>query len=330
MPQLLAVPGIGYQLARAIRSAPRTSRVDPIIECCREHQVQIWTPGDSRYPELLREIHDPPGILFARGQEVSSSLPRIAIVGMRRPSPYGLRTAYQLALELAETGFTIVSGLARGIDGAAHRGALAAGGRTLAILGSGVLRIYPSEHAKLAASIRQQGTLLSEFAPRTAPARGAFPRRNRLISGLSLAVIVVEAAERSGALISARHAADQGRDVLAVPGRIDSHHARGCHLLLKDGAALVESTEDVLQALGPTISPPHLRQPSPCTEPKKPSLNARQQKILELVNDEATSIDLVVQRSGFTTGEVLATISTLEMHQYLERVGGHYVARRPG
>ena len=187
--------------------------------------------SNPSYPRLLNEIDDPPGILFSLGDIQSSDALAMAIVGTRHATHYGLRQAERLATGLARSGLTIVSGLARGIDAAAHRGALSAGGRTLAVLGSGILNLYPPEHAELAGQIARQGALISEAPPRRAPFSGAFPQRNRLISGLSLGVIVVEAAERSGALISARHGMEQNREVFAIPGRIDSRASAGCHAL---------------------------------------------------------------------------------------------------
>lgn len=319
---------MGEKLCRAIVTDQQESLAHDIIDCCQQQRIEILIPGDTGYPTLLREIHDPPGVLFCRGQLAPADSLCIALVGMRRPSQYGLRTARRLAEDLSRAGFTIVSGLARGIDQAAHEGALATAGRTLAVLGSGVLNIYPAEHRQLATRIIKQGAVLSEFPPRQAPCPGAFPQRNRLISGLSLAVIVVEAATRSGALISARHATEQGREVLAVPGHIDSPRARGCHLLLKDGAALVESATDVLQALGPLAHPATSPGGQTVLHPRELELNCQEQEVLELVEDRATSIDMIVQRSGLSTARVLATISALEMHRLLERLSGQYVVRR--
>ena len=326
--ELQAVPGMGRKISREITSTAQEPLVEQIIRCCQQHQIEILIPSDARYPPLINEIHNPPAVLFCRGTLTVGDSLSIAIVGMRRASQYGLRTAYRLAEELSHAGFTIVSGLARGIDGAAHRGALSTGARTLAVLGSGLLNIYPSDHQKLAETITRCGALLSEFAPLSPPPRGAFPQRNRLISGLSLGVIIVEAAKRSGALITARHAMEQDREVLAVPGRIDSHHARGCHLLLKDGAALVESAADVLEALGPLAHPVTDPLGRPLRDPRELTLNPQEQAVLNLIDDRATSIDLIVQRSGLPAARVLATISALEMHQLLDRLSGQYVVRR--
>ena len=326
--QLETVAGLGTKIAHLLSYHRQPEVVDQILHCCHQHQVEILLSTDETYPTRLKEIHDPPGVLFCRGPLKPPDALGIAIVGMRRPSHYGLQTAYRLAEELSRAGFTIVSGLARGIDAAAHRGALAAGGRTLAILGSGVLNTYPREHQELAESITTQGAVLSEFPPLNPPTRGAFPQRNRLISGLSLGVIVVKAASRSGALISARHALEQGREVLAVPGQIDSHRARGCHLLLKDGASLVESATDVLETLGPLAQPVINRQGRSLFHPRELQLNPQEQKVLDLVQERATSIDLIVQQSGLPAARVLSTISALEMGQLLDRLSGQYVVRR--
>lgn len=326
--ELRLVPGLGTKLRQALSRHQQAEAAEQIIRCCQQEQVEILLSTDEAYPALLNEIHDPPGILFCRGPLKPPDALSIAIVGMRRPSHYGLRIAYRLAEELSRAGFTIVSGLARGIDAAAHRGALSAGGRTLAVLGSGVLNTYPQEHRELAESITAQGTVLSEFPPLSPPTRGAFPQRNRLISGLSLGVIVVEAASRSGALISARHAMEQGREVLAVPGQVDSHRARGCHLLLKDGAALVESANDVLQALGPLAQPATDHRGRCLFHPRELQLNSQEQTVLDLVEERATSIDFIVQQSGLPAARVLSTISALEMGQLLERLSGQYVVRR--
>src|SRR6058998_678326 len=205
-------------------------------------------PGDPRYPVLLGAIPAPPA-LFARGALSDDDALALAIVGSRRPTPYGLAVAERLAADLAARGVTVVSGLARGIDSAAHRGALRAGGRTIAVLGSGVDVIYPPENRRLAAQIEGSGSVVSQFAPGTPPLAHHFPLRNRVIAGLSLGVVVVEAAERSGALITARLAAEFGREVMAVPGPVTSPASRGAHALIRDGAALVERGEDVIAEL---------------------------------------------------------------------------------
>jgi DNA processing protein len=199
---------------------------------------------DPNYPALLKQIHDPPARLYVHGRLPAE--PMIAIVGSRRATPYGQRAARRLARDLSELGVVVVSGLARGIDAAAHRGALEGGSPTVAVMATGLDRIYPPEHAELAQAIAQSGAVITEAEPGTPPLPGRFPVRNRIISGLSLGVIVVEAAQRSGALITARMAAEQGRDVLCVPGSIENPLATGVHQLIKDGAKLVQTVEDVL------------------------------------------------------------------------------------
>jgi DNA processing protein len=252
---LRAVPGIGQKLSRCIVASRREIDVDAELRDCHENKVSVLVEFEADYPATLRNIPDPPGVLFVRGQIRPTDGIAVAIVGTRHGTTYGVAQAEKLAAGLATCGYTVVSGLARGIDAAAHRGALKAGGRTLAVLGSGVLNIYPPEHESLATEIIAQGALISENPPRSPPLSGAFPQRNRIITGLSLGVIVVEASERSGALISARHAMEQGREVFAVPGRVDSRTSRGCHRLLRDGAKLVETIDDVLEELGPLATP---------------------------------------------------------------------------
>jgi DNA processing protein len=255
MSDLREVQGIGPKLAKAIAAARAQIDVEREFRLCREKSVTIITEADAAYPRALQEIPDPPGVLFVRGEIRPQDAIGIAIVGSRHATHYGTMVAERLASSLARAGVTIISGLARGIDAAAHRGALAAGGRTIGVLGSGVLNIYPPEHADLALDVIHSGAIVSEMPPESPPISGAFPQRNRIITGMSMGVIVVEASDRSGALISARHAMEQNREVFAVPGRVDSRMSRGCHRLLRDGAKLVETADDVLEELGPLVSP---------------------------------------------------------------------------
>jgi len=211
---------------------------------------RLVTRGDTGYPALLAEIPDPPVAMWVHGDPDALGRPSIAVVGSRNASIVGLQAAAYLGRELARAGLVVVSGLARGVDGAAHQGALDAGGKTIAVLGSGIDILYPRQHAELGRSIAKTGALVTEFPPGTAPLSRHFPLRNRIISGLSLATVVVEASERSGSLITARVALDQGRDVLAMPGNPLSGRYRGCHALIKDGAGLVETVDDVLETVG--------------------------------------------------------------------------------
>ncbi|MBQ2791424.1 MAG: DNA-processing protein DprA [Thermoguttaceae bacterium] len=243
------VDKVGPTLARKISQAREACDVEALLRFCEENGIEIVAFRDARYPARLREIDNPPRLLYVRGSFAPEDQTAIAIVGTRGATRYGLDQARRLGRELAEAGFTVVSGLALGIDGAAHRGALEVGGRTLAALGGGVAKVYPREHEDLARLIADSGAVFSEYHPLTSPLAGNFPARNRIVSGLSLGVLVVESPLRSGSLITARLAAEQNREVFALPGPVDRETSRGCHQLLREGAALVESVEDVLAAL---------------------------------------------------------------------------------
>lgn len=326
--RLREVAGVGTTLARKIVAASELVDAERELCVCREHGVTILADTDTAYPRLLREIHNPPGILFVDGELKPEDALAVAIVGTRHATSYGRQQAERLAAGLARAGLTIVSGLARGIDGAAHRAALQAGGRTLAVLGSGVLNIYPPEHKGLAGEVRARGALISENPPMSEPVSGAFPQRNRLISGLSLGVIVIEAAERSGALITARHAMEQGREVFAVPGRVDSRTSRGCHRLIRDGAKLVECVEDVLDEFGPLVEAAPRPDGTVMHHPAELQLNELELQVLNAITSDAISIDRVVEASGLPVQRVLATVSVLEMRSLIRRVSGNSVMRR--
>jgi DNA processing protein len=324
---LRSVPGMGAELTRRIAVARDDIDVQAELDLCAANSITIVADDDPDYPRSLLEIHDPPGILFVRGQILPQDALAIAIVGSRHATQYGKAQAERLAGSLARAGITIVSGLARGIDAAAHRGALAAGGRTLAVLGSGVLNLYPPEHVELADEVIAQGAVISEAPPRSPPLSGAFPQRNRIISGLSLGVLVVEASTHSGALITARHAMEQGREVYAVPGRVDNRMAQGCHRLLRDGAKLVETADDVLEELGPLVAPTTSADGEAIHHPAELLLNEIEQQVLATIISEPTTIDSIVAASRLPTGQVLATISVLEMRRVIKRLSGNLVAR---
>jgi len=325
--ELQDVPGVGPKLTDRILAARCEIDAEHQIHLCRELGIGLLTEADAEYPRLLREIPDPPGVLFLRGSLKPQDGLAVGIVGTRHGTSYGLRQAERLAGSLARAGLTIVSGLARGIDAAAHRGALAAGGRTVGVLASGVLKIYPPEHEKLAAEVAAQGALLSEQPPYTEPLGGMFPQRNRIISGLSLGVIVVEAAERSGALITARHAMEQGREVFAVPGNVDSRASRGCHRLIRDGAKLIESAGDVLEELGPLVEALPRHDGQPIHHPAELLLNEVEQQVLGVIGTQATTIDEIVADSGLSVPQILSTLSVLEMRHLVRRLSGTTVLR---
>lgn len=324
---LAEVPGVGVALARRIRSSEFREQAAQVIELCRREQISIVPPHSAEFPPLLRQLADPPSILFVRGQLTRADQLAIAIVGTRGASNYGRSQAERFARSLARAGLTIVSGLARGIDAAAHRAALEAEGRTVAVLSSGVYEIYPPQHAELAQQIADSGALVSEMPPLTKPKKGMFPQRNRLISGMALGTLVIEAAERSGALITARHAGEQGREVFALPGMVTSPAARGCHALIRDGAYLTQDPEDVLDQLGPLFQSVELAPDKTVRHPAQLQLNEQESAVLEAIGLEPTDINQVVHASGLPVARVLSTLSVLEVRRLIRRLSGQIVQR---
>lgn len=329
--QLQQVDGIGPKLARAILDGRDDTAAREELARCRRAGIDLIAEDTPAYPSLLREICDAPGLLYCRGTLEPRDSLAIGIVGSRRCTLYGKQQAQRLARELARAGMTVVSGLARGIDGAAHRGALEAGGRTIAVLATGVANIYPPEHTELADEITRSGCLVSEAPLGQAPTRGMFPQRNRIISGLSLGVIIVEASRNSGALHTARHAMEQGREVFAVPGRIDSLASEGCHDLIRDGATLVRNTDDILEGLGPLITPVPAQSGGQITSPRELSLNDQEREILAEVTTDPRHIDEILRAiDDMEQSRVLATLTVLEMKRMIRRLPGGYVVRGNG
>ncbi len=286
------------------------SAAEEALARARAAGIAVLSWEDPRYPSLLAEIPDPPPVLWIRGCVEALQPPSVAVVGSRAGSAYAREFGHQLGSELAGRGVTVVSGLARGVDAAAHQGALAAGGCTIAVLGSSVDIVYPPEHTGLAAKVVGRGALVSEFPPGTGPRPSHFPMRNRLISGLSLAVVVVEAAERSGSLITARLALEQGREVMAVPGNALTGRNRGAHALLKDGAKLVEGVDDILEEIGPA---PAERRWSEAEE--DPLLR-------HLARGESYDLDELMARSGLDGPGLLPRLLALELDGRVARVAG--------
>jgi DNA processing protein len=278
----------------------------------------LWR-SDRGYPALLRQLHDPPKRLYVRGSAEALLDPAVAVVGARTCSAYGAQVARALARELATAGIIVVSGLARGIDGEAHRGALDGGGRTVAVLGCGIDRDYPRSHADLARRIRECGAVVSEYPPGVEPAPWRFPARNRIIAGLCLATVVVEARERSGALITADFALELGRDIFAVPGEITAALSAGTNDLLRQGAAPLLSARDVFAALGIEPEPP-----------KRPSIPESSAALLELLADGARDADDLVRRSGRSSAEVAAALVELELAGLVTAGDGVYRCRPDG
>lgn len=325
--ELLRVEGFGPKLLEQLRSAPTPQDVEVELRLAARHGIEPITLRDERYPRGLAEIPDPPQVIYCRGTLLADDALAIAMVGTRRASSYGREQAEQLAETLARAGVTIVSGLARGIDAAAHRGALAGGGRTIAVMGGGLLQITPPENRPLADQVAQQGCLLSEMPARLPPGPGAFPRRNRLVSGLALGVVVIEADDKSGALITARHAAEQGRDVFALPGNVTSRGSRGCHRLIQEGAKLITCADDILEELTYPVAPVPRSDGTTLHHVKELTLNDLERQVLEVVATTPTPIDDIVVSTGLPVHRVLSTISVLEMRHLLRRHSGTQVFR---
>jgi DNA processing protein len=330
---LRSVRHIGDHTADGLAAAFRTVDIANELELLARHETQLIRINTPEYPECLGTIHDPPALLYVRGSLQPADGQAVAIVGSRHCTNYGLRIAERLAEGLARRGVTVISGLARGIDAAAHRGALAGGGRTIAVLAGGLAKIYPPEHAELADEVSRSGALLSEAPMGMSALRDMFPARNRLISGLSRGVLVVEAALKSGALITARHAAEQGREVLAVPGSIDSEASTGTLQLLRDGATLVRSVDDILEALGdastsaPSAEALH-ESPPAAPKPAPTNLTPAQQKLWECITTEPIHADSLVQQSGLPVNEVGAALILMEMQGHIRRLPGNRFERK--
>ncbi len=324
---LSSVEGVGPAIARKIRHARDHVSLQQILNGCEQHDIEIVVTGSDQYPAWLAELPDAPPVLFMRGQILPADQFSVAIVGTRHASVYGRQQAERLAYGLARAGVTVISGLARGVDAAAHQGALDGEGRTLAVFGCGLGHVYPPEHAELAAKIADQGALVSEYAPYIEPRGSLFPQRNRIISGLSHATLVIEAPERSGSLITARTAAEQGREVLALPGNVNSRNSQGTNLLIRDGARLIRNVDDVLECLGPL--PNGVPQPDgrEIRLPAEVLLNERERAILDCIATEPTALDQVIAQSGLPIQQVLATISVLEIRKLIRRLSGQYVSR---
>lgn len=330
--QLEAVPMVGATLARRFADSFRTVDVTAEWAKIEAHRVRVVLADDEEYPARLSAIPDPPTLLYLRGGLTAADANAVAIVGSRACTAYGQRTAERIAAGLAAAGWTVVSGLARGIDGAAHRGALSAGGRTVAVLAGGLANIYPPEHADLAERVAGQGALVTETPMTVDPQPGMFPARNRIISGLCRAVVVVEANARSGALITATHAADQGREVFAVPGNVDSGASAGCLDLIRKGARLVRSADDVLEDLrgiAPPDPPPRRARPESPPPPAgpPPNLDPLQQRVWDALGSPRHA-DELSRELGLPAGELAVVLMKLEVKRAVRRLPGNQYERR--
>lgn len=334
---LRAVEGIGSTKASSIHASLKAARELAAAEQERagELEVQIFCPEDDAYPTLLRSIPDPPCVLYVMGALEPRDLNALAIVGSRRCSFYGREQAERFGALLAGAGMTVVSGGARGIDSAAHRGAIShPQGRTIAVLGCGIDQVYPPENNSLFQQIAARGAILSEYPIGTPPVAENFPRRNRIVSGISRGVLVIEADERSGALITARQACDDhGRPVLALPGRVDNRMSAGPHKLIRDGAVLVTGLEDILESLDPlphTAVEPTLFEtaPAPPVDESASGLSAQQLAVLGGIELEPTGIDAIVERTNLPVQVVIQELTFLSLKGAVHRVDGQRYARK--
>ena len=316
--QLAAIDGIPRALAENISHWQEFANPAAELKKAADLGAQVITAEDAEYPSALREIHDPPIVLYVRGQLTERDRNAVAVVGSRKATHYATESAKKLSFQMAYAGLTVASGLARGIDTAAHQGALAAKGRTIAVIGSGLGELYPPENAELADRIAASGAVISEFPIDTKPDRQTFPIRNRIVTGLSFGVLVVEAGANSGALISANMAAEQGRTLYAVPGRIDAPSALGSNRLIQQGAKLVITVDDILDDL-PLVfrEKPDLPAAAPAVD-----LTPEQQKILDAIGSEEMPLDSVIATSGLTAAVVSSTLLALEIRRLVKQLPG--------
>ena len=336
LPRLFSMNGREYEKAGIPRRLHTLLRVQneaqwrrdlAWVEAAPDHHAVTWQ--DIDYPSLLREIPDPPPLLFARGQRQHLQRLQFAVVGSRNPDAYGERLATNFATNLVEQGWTVTSGLALGVDHRAHCAALKAGGSTVAVLGNGLASVYPKRHRSTAEHIVKQGILLSELAPEAQPLPGHFPRRNRIISGMSRGVLLIEATIRSGSLITARHALDQGREVFAVPGSVHNALSRGCHQLIKQGAKLVECMEDIMEELPAWAVPePHNAGPVSDADPtgQRDVDPAKYRELLQRMGYEPVSLDALAETTGWTSEQLAPALLALELDGHVAiETDGRYV-----
>jgi DNA processing protein len=323
---LLRIEGLGEKVAREIRKGPMEKGVEKELQLLKRVGGRIITLKDDAYPKRLREIYDPPPVLYVRGELKEEDELAISIVGSRKTSAYGRWITEKMSQELVRHGVTIVSGMARGIDALAHSGALSGGGRTIAVLGCGVDVIYPSENRNLFTKIIDHGAILSEFSMGSPPEGGHFPKRNRIISGLSIGVVVVQASAESGSLITAGYALEQGREVFAVPGNIGADGSRGTHQLIKEGAKLVESSEDILEE----ILPQWKRETGETQKVEGPERDLTQEEsmLYELLGETPLHIDVLIRESRFDPGKVSSLLLNLELKGLISQWPGKCFSKK--
>lgn len=318
--ELKKVEDIGEGRAKSIVGFTAWDRVQREINYAEKNNIRLITIKDSSYPEGLRHLPDAPLVLYVRGEIKDDDKYAIAVVGSRMPTRYGLLLAEEIGYRLASSGLTVVSGMARGIDSASHKGALRAGGRTIAVLGSGIDVPYPPENKGLMDAIASSAAVISEFPLSSRPNRENFPRRNRLISGLSLGVLVVEATEDSGSLITARYALEQGKEVFAIPGNITSRTSKGTNDLIKKGAKLIESADEIIEELAPQIKG-ILKEDRMAKRPL-PSMTDKEKRLYNLLSREPKHIDVITREADLSPQEVLSILLSLELKGVVRQIEG--------
>ncbi|MBI5383522.1 MAG: DNA-protecting protein DprA [Verrucomicrobia bacterium] len=326
--QLMQVRGIGEDTADAVANWEKTVNLAAELKCIADYGCRILTQQDEEYPELLRQIYDPPIVLYVKGSLAAKDKNAVALVGSRQTTHYGIEVARKLGYQLAYVGVTVVSGGARGIDTASHQGALNAKGRTVTVFGCGINIIFPPENAELFERIAASGAVLTQF-PFNRPAdKQSFPIRNRIVAGMTLGSVVVEASLSSGALITANFATEYGRQVFAVPGRIDSPRSKGCHELIKKGAKLCEGAEDILSEFE-YLFPSSNRPPTPNETGVLPALtlSENEQKVYDALSREERSIDEVIRHSGLPSSAVSVALLGLEMKRVIRQLPGKLFVR---
>ena len=323
---LLSVEGVGERIVGEIQKGSFEKKVERELSLLQRVEGIIVTLGDETYPSRLRNIYDPPPVLYVRGQLRKEDEVAVAIVGSRKTSSYGRAMTERVSQELASHGVTVVSGMARGIDSVAHQGAISAGGRTIAVLGCGVDVVYPPENRNLFQEIIDHGAVLSEFPMGSPPEGSHFPKRNRIISGLSMGVVVVEAGQRSGSLITANCALEQGRDVFAVPGNIGVASSRGTNQLIKQGAKLVETSQDILMEIAPQSRSKN--ETAPTAEDPAKHLPEEQRSLYGLLLETPTHIDEIIRKSQWEPGRVMSLLLELELKGFVSQWPGRCFSRK--
>jgi DNA processing protein len=324
--ELLTVEGLGEKVAQAIRKGPFEKGVERELTLLEKVGGRVVTSGEENYPKRLKDIYDPPPVLYVRGEIKKEDELAISIVGSRKTSPYGRWFTEKISRELVQQGVTIVSGMARGIDSVAHQGAISEGGRTIAVLGCGVDIVYPRENLKLCGQIVDHGAVVSEFPMESPPEAGHFPKRNRIISGLSLGVVVVQAGKGSGSLITAGYALEQGRDVFAVPGNVGAESSQGTNQLIKEGAKLVESSEDILEEILPRWK--RDEKATSKVEEREKGLSGEEKALYALLGDTPFHIDAIIRETQLEPGKVSSLLLNLELKGWVSQWPGKCFTRK--